>query len=159
MRMLKTIRLDASDALVFECAAEPGEWAVSGAFAFADAAPEDLTGKSAQAFRNGFLGLGSFGRSTLAVVASIDEPTFDTLVEALAVHFVDRYGAPGLEAARPVAREELRFAAALCEHPVNTLIAVERELGEEGIVERFRAIRRDTPGDHAPVWEIADDGD
>lgn len=158
MRMLKTIRLDASDVHVFDLPAEPGEWAVSGAFAFADAEPEALTGKTGQAFRSGFLGLGSFGRSTLAVVALIDEPAFERIVESLAVHFVDRYGAPDLNTARPVAREEIRFAAALCEHPVNTLIAVERELGDEGIVERFRAIRRDTPGDHAPVWEIADDG-
>ena len=35
MKLLRTIRADASDTFVFERAAEPGEWAVSGAFAFA----------------------------------------------------------------------------------------------------------------------------
>ena len=32
MKLLRTIRLDPSDTFVFERAAEPGEWAVSGAF-------------------------------------------------------------------------------------------------------------------------------
>jgi len=34
MKLIRTIRLDPSDTFVFERAAEPGEWAVSGAFAF-----------------------------------------------------------------------------------------------------------------------------
>jgi hypothetical protein len=35
MKLLPKIRLDASDPFVFGKAAEPGEWAASGAFAFA----------------------------------------------------------------------------------------------------------------------------
>jgi hypothetical protein len=35
VKLLRTIQLDASDSFIFEMAAEPGEWAVSGAFAFA----------------------------------------------------------------------------------------------------------------------------
>src|SRR5262249_15189795 len=57
MKLLKTIRFDASDERVFDLAAAPDEWAVSGALAFAGAAPNSLTGKSRQAFANGFLGL------------------------------------------------------------------------------------------------------
>ena len=34
MKLLRTIRLDPSDTFVFERAAKPGEWAVSGAFVF-----------------------------------------------------------------------------------------------------------------------------
>ena len=34
MKLLRTIRLDPSDTFIFERAAEPGEWAVSGVFAF-----------------------------------------------------------------------------------------------------------------------------
>ena len=34
MKLIRTIRLDPSDTFVFERAAEPGEWAVSGAFVF-----------------------------------------------------------------------------------------------------------------------------
>jgi hypothetical protein len=39
MRLLRTIRLDPSDTLLFKRVAEPGEWAVSGTFAFAHADP------------------------------------------------------------------------------------------------------------------------
>lgn len=46
MKLLRTVRADASDTFVFERAAEPGEWAVSGAFAFARADPEALERKA-----------------------------------------------------------------------------------------------------------------
>ncbi|MGH6905252.1 MAG: DUF6505 family protein, partial [Geminicoccaceae bacterium] len=42
LRFPRTIRFDASDESVFECAAAAGEWAVSGAFAFADVDPARL---------------------------------------------------------------------------------------------------------------------
>jgi len=45
VKLLRTIRLDPSDTFVFERAAEPGEWAVSGSFMFAEADPEALEGK------------------------------------------------------------------------------------------------------------------
>ena len=45
MKLLRTIRLDPSDTFVFDRAADPGEWAVSGAFMFADANPDTLDGK------------------------------------------------------------------------------------------------------------------
>jgi hypothetical protein len=68
VKLLRTIRLDASDSFVFERAAEPGEWAVSGAFAFAHCDQAQLQGKARAAFRAGFLGLGSLGRSTLVQI-------------------------------------------------------------------------------------------
>lgn len=159
MRFPKTMQLDLSDWQVFEQAAEPGEWAVSGAFAFADADPDSLTGKPAQAFRNGFLGLDSFGRSTLVMIGEIDAADFEKVVDRLAAHFVSHYGAPDIEAARPAAREEASFAAGLCDHPVGTLITVERSFGPDGIVEQFRTVDRDRSGDHAKIWEIVADGE
>ena len=71
-----TIRFDASDCQVFERAAEPKEWAVSGAFAFADADPSTLTAKRRQSFSNGFLGTASFGWSTLVCVVEGHMPKF-----------------------------------------------------------------------------------
>ena len=68
MKLLRTIRLDPSDTFVFETPAEPGEWAVSGAFAFWDRDPEMLSGKARTAFRSGFLGVESLGRSTLVQI-------------------------------------------------------------------------------------------
>ena len=159
MRFPRTIRLDASDERVFECAAAPEEWAVSGAFAFADLSLEALHGKTGQAFARGFLGTRSFGWSTLVAVAEIAPDELETVVEALARHFVEHYGAPSLEAARPVARAEAGFASGLCEHRINTLLAVERELGPDGIVERFRAIEPGRGSTHAKIWELVPDGD
>ena len=43
MKLLRTIRFDDSDDQVYARAAVPGEWAVSGAFAFADATPGQET--------------------------------------------------------------------------------------------------------------------
>ena len=111
MKLLKTIRFDASDERVFELAAAPEEWAVSGAFAFAGLAPEAIVGKARQAFANGFLGLASFGRSTFATVAEATHADLEGIERALALHFVAEHGAPGLEAALPAAKEEARFVA------------------------------------------------
>ena len=143
-RLPRTIRLDASDTAVFERAAEPGEWAVAGGFAFIDATPEQLTGKRRQAFANGFLGTESFGWSTFVVVATADAAVVDGMVERLAALFVEAHGAPSLDAALPVARQEVDFMADLCRaHPVNTLLAIERVLDADGgIRERFRVIDR-----------------
>lgn len=158
MRFPRTIRFDASDEHVFERAAAPDEWAVSGAFAFADADPEALTGKALQAFRCGFLGTASFGRSTFVAVAEMPDGAFDEVARALAGHFVERWGAPSIDAALPVARAEAGFAAGLCEHKVNTILAVEREFGPEGVVERFRTIERTGERPHTRIWTFEDDG-
>jgi hypothetical protein len=64
MKLLRTIRLDASDTFVFDPPAAPGEWAVSGAFVFWNADPARLEGKARTAFRSGFLGVGTLGWST-----------------------------------------------------------------------------------------------
>lgn len=156
LRFPRTIRLDESDAAVFDLAAAPGEWAVSGAFAYSELMAQGLQGKTRQAFAHGFLGLESFGRSTLVVVTDIDQASYDGIVELLAQHFVDRYGAPDIAAARPVAEEEAAFAASLCDHPVNTLLAVSRELEERGVVESFRVITPDAPKSHTKIWEIVE---
>jgi len=144
LKLPRTIRLDASDTAVFERAAEPGEWAVAGGFAFLDATPEQLTGKRRQAFVGGFLGTESFGWSTFVVVAAATEANIDAVVERLAQLFVEAHGAPSLDAARPVARQEVDFMADLCRaHSLNTLLAMERLIDADGgIRERFRVIDR-----------------
>jgi Family of unknown function (DUF6505) len=159
MRFLRTIRLDASDEQVFERAAAPDEWAVPGAFAFAHTPPEELRSKIGQAFVHGFLGIESFGWSTLVAVAEITTGDFEAVIEALAHHFVDHYGAPSMAAARPAARAEAMFAQSLCDQRTNTLIAVERDLGPDGIVERFRTIEPLARGRHARIWSILPDAD
>jgi len=151
----RTIRMDASDAHVFDRAAEPGEWAITGTFAFAGDAPDQLSGKRKQAFRNGFLGTSSFGWSTLTVVAPISEGDYAATISRLADHLLENYDAPDRAAALAAAREEADFAASLCDHPVNTVITIERDFTEEGIVENFRTV--ETGGDAlAQAWKVED---
>jgi hypothetical protein len=160
MRLLRTLRVDATDERVFERAAASGEWAVPGGFAFAQVADEsELAGKRRQAFRSGFLGVGSFGWSTFAVVVEATDETADGLTATLARHFVERYGAPDLAAALPVARDELAFAASVADQPAGTVLRVERELTPEGVREAFRAIERPRadPMRHAAAWELLPD--
>ncbi len=114
MKLLRTIRFDASDERVFDVAAAPEEWAVSGAFAFAGAAPGSLAGKSRQAFANGFLGVASFGRSTFATVAEATAADLEAVEQALVRHFVAHHGAPDEGAARAAAAEETAFVRELC---------------------------------------------
>lgn len=141
MKLARVIRLDDSDLNVFAVAAAPGEWAISGAFEFSDWTDADLAGKPRQAFANGWLGLGSFGRATFAATCPITGHELIAITDTLAQHFVDRYGAPGIDAARPVADREITQMREMCEdHDDNTLLVVSRELEEIGIRERFRII-------------------
>jgi Family of unknown function (DUF6505) len=140
VRLLRTIRLDPSDTFVFERAAEPGEWAVSGAFMFADADPEALAGKFRAAFRGGFLGVASLGWSTLVQIVEASETDREALVQTLATQLQERLGAPDLATARAAAEEEVAFAASLCDHPRDTLIAVRRTFEDGGIREAFRTL-------------------
>jgi hypothetical protein len=140
VKLLRTIRLDLSDTFVFERAADPGEWAVSGAFMFARADPDAYEGKSRAAFRGGFLGVVSLGWSTLAQIVEASEADRDALVEALGRQFYERLGAPDLAAARAAAEEEVAFAASLCDHPRDTLIAVRRTFEDGAIREAFRSL-------------------
>lgn len=139
LKLPRTIRLDPSDAFVYDPAAAPGEWAVTGTFKFWDGDPAALTGRAKQAFRAGFLGLASFGWSTLAVVVEASEAERDEAIEALARHLVAAHGAPDMAAARAAAAEEIGFAAEIARHPVQTLIAVHRSVRDDGsIAEQFR---------------------
>ncbi len=142
MKLLRTVRLDRSDTFVFAEAAAPGEWASPGAFMFWDGDPALLTGKPRAAFRSGFLGLASFGWSTLVEVAEATPADVDAMTDALARRLVDEHGAPDIEAARAAAREEIEFAASLAAHPLGTVIAQQRSVEPDGSVrERFRTIK------------------
>ncbi len=141
MLLARTIHFDESDQRVYFNPARTGEWAISGGFEFSNWSEADLTGKARQAFANGWLGVETFGRVTFVAVTTIEPAEIETLTDALAQHFVDVYGAPSLEAARPVASEEIAHMADLCaEHEANTLLTVARELTDAGVKEQFRSI-------------------
>ena len=83
MKLARTIRFDPSDLNVFPVVAEEGEWALVGTFCFADVTPDALNGKLRQAFSNGFLGVESFGFSTLVSVVSVRDGEADRLAGEL----------------------------------------------------------------------------
>jgi hypothetical protein len=160
LKLLRTIALDPSDTFVFDVAAEPGDWAVSGAFRFCDQNPAGLTGKDRSAFRSGFLGVHSWGWSTLVQIVPATEEDRRKLVELLATNLVDRFGAPDRATARVAAEEEVAFAESLCTHPVSTLIAVHRSAPDGDVCESFRRLQLREPGGHGKAFsfmEVEDD--
>ena len=163
MKLLRTIALDPSDTFVFDVAAEPGDWAVSGAFRFYDRDPAALAGKDRAAFRSGFLGVQSWGWSTLVQIVHASEDDRRALVERLARQLVDRFGAPDLATARPAAEEEVAFVESLCTHPISSLIAVHRVAEDGEVRESFRRLQlkegQDRHGKAFSFMEIEDDAE
>ncbi len=141
MKLIRTIRLDPSDTFVFEQAAEPGEWAVTGTFIFSDDDPARLEGKARAAFRSGFLGVASLGWSTLVQVVEANDDARLAAIDTLAKQLVAHFGAPSVAEAVAAAEEEFEFAASLCNHPLDTLIAMHRSHDGGEIREAFRTLR------------------
>lgn len=147
MKLARAIHFDESDMNVFASPARTGEWCISGGFEFSDWGEGDLTGKARQAFANGWLGLETGGRVTFVAVTQLEAPELETLTALLAQHFVTYYGAPSVDAAKPVAAEELAQMIELCEdHAPNTLLTVARELTESGVREAYRSIQPQDAG-------------
>lgn len=158
MKFLRAIRLDNSDTEVYERASEPGEWAVPGSFEFLDMEPQSLQGKQLQAFKSGFLGTRSFGWTTLVEIAEIDDDEYQQVIDRLAAHFMEHHGAPHIAAALPAAGDEVHYASTVCEYPLATLLAIERDFGEEGVVESLKVVKPNA-GDHSKLklWAIEED--
>ena len=162
MKLLRTIALDPSDTFVFDTPAEPGDWAVSGAFRFCDRDLAKLSGKDRSAFRSGFLGVRSWGWSTLAQIVHATEADRRTLVELLARQLVERFGAPDLATARLAAEEEVAFVQSLCTHPISTLIAVHRSASDGEVRESFRRLQLREGQGHGKAFsfmEVDDDNE
>jgi hypothetical protein len=141
VKLLRTIRLDPSDTFVFAKAAEPGEWAISGAFMFWNADPAALEGKARTAFRAGFLGVNSFGWSTLVQIVNASDEDRRGIIDRLADQLILHCGAPSCAEAVAAAQEEVAFASSLCIHAADTLVAVHRSFDHGEIREAFRTLR------------------
>ncbi len=160
MKLLRTIALDPSDTFVFDVAADPGDWAVSGAFRFCDRDPAKLSGRDRSAFRSGFLGVQSWGWSTLVQIVHATEDDRRTLVELLTGQLVERFGAPDPATARLAAEEEVAFAQSLCTLPISALIAVRRSASDGEVRESFRRLQLREDQRHGKAFsfmEIEDD--
>ncbi|WP_372995166.1 DUF6505 family protein [Marinobacter sp.] len=140
MKLARTLQLDISDENVFEKPAPSGEWAISGGFEFSNWTESDLKGKARQAFTNGWYSIESGGRASFVGVCNITEPELEQVRRTLAQTFVDHYGAPDIEAAYPVACEEIDQMRNMCEDfEDNTLLMVSRTLTELGVEETYRS--------------------
>ena len=157
MKFLCTVRLDVSDENAFPLAAQTDEWALTGTFAFADTEPERLQKKEQLAFRNGWLGTNSFGRATFVLIKEISDEQYQLVVSRLAEYIFKYYGAPDIFVAIEAARREVEFAAGLCEHPIGTMLSIEREFTDNGISERFQVIQNQGEGMHAKIWSLVED--
>jgi hypothetical protein len=145
-KLLRSIRLDVSDTFAFERAAEPGEWAVPGSFMFFGEDVGALKGKRRVAFRSGWLGIESFGWSTIAVVVQATTDERRAAVEALAERLMRDHGAPDMGAALAAADEEITFAEGCADHPEQTLVVIHRTLDAGGdIREQFRTVKAGLP--------------
>jgi hypothetical protein len=141
VKLIRTIRLDPSDTFVFEEAAEPGEWAVSGAFVFWNRDPATLEGKARTAFRSGFLGISTLGWSTLVQIVEASEDDRKAVIDTLSKQLVASFGAPTVGDAVAAAEEEVAFVESLCTQPSDTLIAVHRTFDQGAVRESFRTLR------------------
>lgn len=162
MKLLRTIRFDGTDPFVFERAAPPEDWAITGATPFAGLSPGDLVGKTRQAFANGFFAVPSFGFSTFATVAEARAEDRAMVLECLAAHYLEALGAPTEEAARETAEVDLTFTEDLCRDvPINTVFTLRRTVTDEGgIAEELRQIKPPSGEPiHARIWEVERDDD
>ena len=140
MKLARTLRLDISDENVFDSPAPSGEWAISGGFEFSNWTEANLTGKAKQAFSNGWYSIESGGRASFVGVCKITDSELERLKKTLAQTFVEHYGAPNLEAAYPVACDEINQMREMCEDfEENTLLMVSRQLTALGVEETYRS--------------------
>lgn len=139
MKLARTLRLDLSDQNVFDLPAPSGEWAISGGFEFSNWSETDLKGKAKQAFSNGWYSIESGGRASFVGVCSITDAELEQLRQTLAKTFMEIYSAPNIEAAYPVACEEIDQMRTMCEDfEDNTLLMVSRNLTDLGVEETYR---------------------
>ena len=140
MKLARTLRLDISDDNVFEMPAPSGEWAISGGFEFSNWTEADLKGKARQAFSNGWYSIEPGGRASFVGVCNITEAELEQLRQTLAQTFVECYGAPDIDAAYPVACNEIDQMRSMCEDfEDNTLLMVSRALTELGVEEAYQS--------------------
>lgn len=140
MRFPRIIRLNDADRRAFSPRAEPGEWAVTGAFRFAHRDPGTFRSSELVIFRHGWLGLESFGNANLVEVADMSEDIYEAMTRRLAAYFIANCGANDTREAVEAAGEEMSFAASLCGHPLKTVLALDREFNEQGLIETTRII-------------------
>lgn len=140
MKFLRTTQIDLRGAKLVDPIAKSGEWAVTGAFRFAHRDPATLQRRELETFKHGWLGLETFGNAAIVEVAELDEATYDDLARRLTAHLMTHYGIADVDPAVETAVEEMAFAASLADHPPGTRLALDRELNDQGLIEKTRIV-------------------
>ena len=148
-KLPKVVRLDGSDIQVYESAANPGEIAVPGGFEFLEDSINKMHGKRLQGFLTGFLGIETFGRSTLVAITSIDSEEYQNAINQLSVNILSLFSTLDRSSALKAALDEIHYAESLCEYDEGTVLALEREFIDKDIKERFKKFIPATSAD----WE------
>ncbi len=143
IRFPRMLRASPADARRYAPAAVADEWAVTGTFRFEHRDPASLMGHERQAFKASWLGLASFRPGSLVAVVDITPDLLDQLARRLAAHLLDAWQAPDASLAVDVARAEIEFALSLSHHPSGTILALEREFNEQGLIETTRVVAGD----------------
>ena len=141
IRFPRMLRATPADARRYVPPAEADEWAVTGTFRFEHRDPASLMGGDRHAFKVSWLGLGSFRPGSLVAVVDTELDVLDQLARRLAAHLLDCWQAPDATVAVDVARAEIEFALSLSHHPSGTILALEREFNEQGLIERTRLVQ------------------
>ena len=157
MKLARTLHLDISDSKVFLRTADSGEWAITGTFSFSDIDLNIISTKERLAFREGWLGMTSFGRATFVVVQNISIEDYDQILCNLSKYLLQKYGAPGMPEALEAAKVELKDMQNICNHPEGTLLAIKREMYADNIEEQVRIIPSNPSDAHAKIWTIEND--
>jgi hypothetical protein len=139
MRFPRIIQSDRAGRLLVP-AAKAGEWAVTGAFRFAHRDPGTLRSSELETFKHGWLGLETFGGARLVEVADIAPADHDAMTRRLAAYYMAEFGLTDVNEAMAAATEEMQFAASQCGHPPGTILALDREFNEQGLIETTRIV-------------------
>ena len=116
------------------------EWAVTGSFRFAHRDPAGFRHGEIEILKHGWLGLESFGNASLVEVAETTEENYAAMLRRLAAYFLALCGVGDVGEAVEAAEQEMAFAASLCGHPLTTVLALDREFNEQGLIETTRVI-------------------
>ncbi|MBL94593.1 MAG: hypothetical protein CFH06_01023 [Alphaproteobacteria bacterium MarineAlpha3_Bin5] len=157
MKLARVIHLDDSDANVFSNSAAAGEWAITGTFAFVDTDLNTFSRKELLGFKEGWLGLSSFGYATLVEVTTMKDSELDSVCRGLATHIYEKYNAPGILTALDAAKNEIKDMGVICQHSEGTLLSIKREISEKEIKEEVRVIHPPPEKLHAKIWTIEDE--
>jgi Family of unknown function (DUF6505) len=148
-KFLKAVRLDDSDAELYQTACDDGEWVCSGGFAVCELA-EGYRCEPRCYCDASFLSISSRSRSTLAEVVEVDDGDIEIFKDALTQHLLFEWKAPNYEAARAVAEEEINYTTELCEtFSKEAWISVKRSPGADGAIdEKYDLYQRLMIGTH-----------